>query len=392
MMAAQGLSDDPLSRDRELAQPETSPPRISVLMAVYNGERHVAEATESILGQTFADFEFLIIDDGSTDGTRAILESYRDSRIRVVANEENLGLACSLNRGIALARGEFIARQDADDVSESMRLEKQITFFEAHSEVTLLGTWAKTIDGQGAVRGKIIHPHDCLNLRWALLFFCPFLHSAAMWRRRLVREVIGDYNETLTYSLDYDLWSRIAEHFPIANLREYLVRYRLHESSMTSTYGEKTREGPRLRAARIARLMGWHALDVEQSEQKRGGMDALYFEWPADPEVLLGGTDDLFRLHNAFCEAEGLSPADSAAHHRALRTRVARFLVMRASADIGATGAQRRALLQRALGVFPAIYLRPWTALRAVSALLAGYLPRGARVRAESTSTGASRG
>jgi len=128
-------------------------PKVTVLMPVYNGERYLNEAVDSILGQTFTDFEFLIIDDASTDKTPEILRSYDDPRIRVVTNEENLGLSKSLNKGLALARGEFIARMDADDVSYPYRLQVQHEFMTQHPGAGVIGSWAEYIDR----KGEIVH-------------------------------------------------------------------------------------------------------------------------------------------------------------------------------------------------------------------------------------------
>ena len=135
-------------------------PKVTVLMAVYNGERYLRDAVESILCQTFRDFQFLIINDGSTDNTRDLILSYDDARIVLVDSEHNVGQTRSLNRGLELAAGELIARQDADDISEPDRLAKQVAFLERHPEVALLGTWYKEIDVQGTVIGKRKLPCD----------------------------------------------------------------------------------------------------------------------------------------------------------------------------------------------------------------------------------------
>ncbi|HKQ33129.1 MAG TPA: glycosyltransferase family A protein, partial [Thermodesulfobacteriota bacterium] len=116
-------------------------PKVTVLMTVYNGEKFLNEAIDGILNQTFRDFEFLIINDGSTDGSREIIKSYKDPRINLVDNESNIGLTASLNRGLSLAGGEYIARQDADDISLPERLEKQISILERNPDIALLGSW-----------------------------------------------------------------------------------------------------------------------------------------------------------------------------------------------------------------------------------------------------------
>ena len=212
-------------------------PRVTVLLSVHNGERHLREAVDSILRQSFGDFEFLIVDDGSTDGTPHILRSYDDRRIRLIDNGTNLGLTRSLNRGIGAAAGEFLARQDADDVSAPERLDKQVSFLDAHRDVAMVGTWYTKIDDTGRPLGDRSLPGDATDLRWSLLFYCPFVHSAVMFRLDTVRSEVGLYDETIRYAQDHDLWSRMARQHRVANLPEPLVSYRIADSSMSSTYG-----------------------------------------------------------------------------------------------------------------------------------------------------------
>src|ERR1044071_4428932 len=140
-------------------------------MAVHNGEYYLHEAMESILRQSFCDFEFIIVDDASTDRTRELIFSFNDPRVRLVENREKLGQTRSLNRGLELAHGEFVARQDADDISEPERLAKQAGFLETKRELALLGTWYKKIDARGAALGLRELPCEWLEIRWALIFF-----------------------------------------------------------------------------------------------------------------------------------------------------------------------------------------------------------------------------
>src|SRR5262249_2828374 len=241
-------------------QKDGGSPRVSVLMAVHNGERNLRETIESILNQTFKDFEFLIVNNGSTDKSRELILSYEDSRIRLIDTKHNIGQTKSLNRGLEMAKGQFIARQDADDISESERLAKQVTFMEMHPDVALLGTWYKKIDANGNEIGHRALPCGDIDIRWGLLFSCPFVHSSVMLRKDIVLERIGFYNEALSYSQDYDLWYRIAQRLSIANLPEHLVRFRIWASSMTSTYGDRVQEGHRIRVANIGNLLGWTEL------------------------------------------------------------------------------------------------------------------------------------
>jgi glycosyltransferase involved in cell wall biosynthesis len=208
-------------------------PSVSVLLPVYNGVEYLTEAIESILGQTFSDFELIIIDDGSTDNPSAIIERYRDRRIRLYV-QENEGLARTLNRGIALARGMYIARQDQDDISLSTRLEKQVDFLQANPEVGMVGTWANIWIGSKPGKRAHRHPEDNQLLQFELLFDNPFVHSSMMLRRS-VFDCVGLYttDKERQPPEDYELWSRVARKFNVANLHEVLVVYREVSSSMS---------------------------------------------------------------------------------------------------------------------------------------------------------------
>jgi hypothetical protein len=283
--------------------------KVTVLMAVYNGERYLRDAVESILCQTFQDFQFLIINDGSTDNTRDVILSYDDARIVLVDNEHNVGQTRSLNRGLELAAGELIARQDADDISEPGRLAKQATFLERHPEVALLGTWYKEIDVQGTVVGDRTLPCRTTDIRWSLLFFCPFVHSSVMLRKSVLSEQIGFYSEALAYSQDYELWHRIARRFPIANLPEPLVRLRTTPWSMTATYGDRVHEGHRIRIAQIAQLLDWDKIEnLESDEVKFCAMSSLLQGGLIDlkPQAAREASKEILRLHSAFCRDYGI--------------------------------------------------------------------------------------
>jgi hypothetical protein len=228
-------------------------PRVTVLMTVFNGERHLGEAVDSVLGQSFDDFELLIVDDASTDGTSAILGALTDPRVRVVPNAQNLGLTRSLNRGLALARGDLIARHDADDVSEPERLARQVAFLDAHPDAALVGSCYRKIDDSGAPLGDRALPLDHDRIRWALHFYCPFIHSAVVFRADVI-QALGGYDETFVYAQDYDLWSRVAAAHRVANLAEMLVRYRIGAATLTATIGEQSGEVPRVAARNIEAL------------------------------------------------------------------------------------------------------------------------------------------
>jgi hypothetical protein len=299
-------------------------PKVTVLMAVYNGERFVREAIDSILSQTFQDFEFLIVDDGSTDRSREVILSYNDPRIRLLTNERNLGLTASLNRGLAEARGTYVARHDADDISEPTRLERQVACLDARADLALLGTWYRKIGEHGEFLGKRRLPVDHVRARWCLLFFCPFVHASVMLRRSLILERVGPYDESFAYAQDYDLWSRTAELLPVANLPEYLVRIRTSASQMTATYGERLLEGPRISIAHVAPLLGWNPAEMDRNMAAFANMHALLYgaHERLRPLDVSEATTEILRLVPAFVNKTALAPREARRLAAAVRARL----------------------------------------------------------------------
>lgn len=210
------------------------PPLVSVLMPAYNAERYVAEAVESILAQTFTDFEFLIIDDGSTDRTRAILERFaaRDDRIRLVSRP-NTGHVVALNQMLANARGKLLARMDADDVALPDRFAAQVKFLRDHPEVVCVGGHYQVIDAKGRPLWINTPPERDEEIqRMALSGRCPINHPSVMMRARVARDV-GGYREEMIVAQDLDLWLRMGERGQLANLPKVVLRYRLHDRSVS---------------------------------------------------------------------------------------------------------------------------------------------------------------
>jgi len=210
-----------------------SSPLVSVVMSVYNGERFLREAVESILDQSFRDFEFIIINDGSTDCSASLLDFYQknDPRVRVY-HQENRGLVESLNRGCELAQGKYIARMDADDISVTNRLMWQVEFMERHPEVGILGGAVEVIDTTGKSLEISANPIEDRELRSALLDYCAFWHPTVFMRKDIVVSV-GGYRKIVFGSEDYDLWLRAADHCQLANLEAVLLHYRLHPHQVT---------------------------------------------------------------------------------------------------------------------------------------------------------------
>lgn len=211
-------------------------PKISVIMSVYNGERYLGEAIDSILNQTFTDFEFIIVNDGSTDSSLKIIQGYHDKRIRVIDNEANIGLTKSLNKAIKQARGEYIARQDADDISLPNRFEEQLRYFEQHTETVLLGTSIYRIDEQGKVAGRVIAR---VRPGGNLLKGNQFTHGSIMFKREAV-DRLGGYNELFKYGQDYELWLRTAKHYEVRNLTQVLYKFRFHGERIRSQKGQES--------------------------------------------------------------------------------------------------------------------------------------------------------
>jgi glycosyltransferase involved in cell wall biosynthesis len=211
-----------------------TPPVISVVMSVLNGELFLAEAVESILNQTFEGFEFIIINDGSTDGTGAILGSYRkmDQRVRIVS-QENRGLVRSLNLGCGMAQGKYIARMDADDIALKDRLQLQVDFLEKHPEPALLGGAVEIIDRLGDTLEIQKNPTGNQEIQSAFLRNgCPIWHPTVLMRREIFLGT-GGYRQIVNGAEDHDLWLRIAEHHQLANLGTVVLKHRRHPDEVT---------------------------------------------------------------------------------------------------------------------------------------------------------------
>jgi len=207
-------------------------PKVSVLMAVHNGEKFVQEAIASLYGQTYQDFELIVVDDGSTDGTPEVLQQVKDSRTFIYRNAENQGLTKSLNKGLRLCRGDYVARMDADDVSAPERFARQVAFLEGHPDVALVGTPYHHIDAQGTVTAQIEVPSEDDQIREALKEKNCFGHGTIMARRSAL-VACGGYDERFVWAQDYDLWLRMAEKHRLANLGEPLYYWRSTEECIS---------------------------------------------------------------------------------------------------------------------------------------------------------------
>jgi glycosyltransferase involved in cell wall biosynthesis len=236
-------------------------PLVTVLLPVYNGEKYLRTAINSILHQTFQDFELLIILDPSTDTSAEIIKSYDDPRIRLVQNPQKAGLITALNQGIDLARGEFIARMDSDDISLPTRLAKQLAFMKKHRDVIMCGTWAFAFQELQAGQkvkylfnnkhlqkllpkytGTLRPPTSWDSTKCSLLFSNPIIHPSIMFRKSLLNQFNLRYEAGWKYVEDYEMWTRLMDQGKICNLGEYLLYFRAHAGSVSKIFEDEQRQ------------------------------------------------------------------------------------------------------------------------------------------------------
>ena len=245
-------------------------PVVSVLMSCYNGEKWIGDAIESVLHQTFRDFEFIIVDDGSRDKSLEIMNSYsaKDSRIRII-EKENTGLPDSLNVGIQAAKGDWIARIDTDDLCEPQRLKKQFDFAASDPELVLVGSAYHEIDEEGRVQKLQFYPETHTDLKKNLLHKKRFFaHSSAFYKTDAVRKA-GGYRPRIKKSEDYDLWLRLSENGKLACIPEPLIRFRTHPGQISHEDSGKRQ----IADGRVALTSYWirkfgYADPVEKSEEE----------------------------------------------------------------------------------------------------------------------------
>lgn len=210
-------------------------PAISVLMPVYNGEAHLREAIDSILAQGFVNFEFIIINDGSTDATQDILEEYakQDTRIIILKNDQNIKISASLNKGLKIARAPLIARMDADDWSYPDRFQRQYDCLLQNPQIALCGSWVSVYETGDIWR----YPTSDAQIRVQILFGNPFAHSAVIFRKEILAQLTHWYDESFPPCEDYDLWERFSQlNILFYNMPEILLRYRTHPDKNRSDY------------------------------------------------------------------------------------------------------------------------------------------------------------
>jgi glycosyltransferase involved in cell wall biosynthesis len=236
-------------------------PKVSVLLPVYNGERYIVQSVESILKQSYRDFELIVINDGSTDRTSYLIKGISDTRI-VLIEQENQGLTWTLNNTLKVIKGEYIARQDADDLSHPERFFRQVEFLDSHPEVGLVGSVCLCLDEEGEVIGQTPPLTDAKRLKKILMERGnPFVHGSVMFRKECIGKV-GGYRVEMDRAEDYDLWLRISEYYEIAKLKEPLYLWRWSQSGISLTKMEYLEK-----KARLARMLA--------EERRKKGRDSL---------------------------------------------------------------------------------------------------------------------
>lgn len=208
-------------------------PTVTVIMPVYNTEAYVGDSLKSILEQTYTKLQVVVVNDGSTDGTQAVLDRFTDPRLQVV-QQANGGVSAALNKALSLAKGALIARQDADDISAPERIAKQVAHFQVNTATVILGTWGRFFSPDDGPDAFLERPTSDAAIRFAVLFDSPFVSTSVMFRADVL-ERVGGFDESRTVWDDYDMWSRLVLAGQAANLPERLVRYRVVGTGLTQT-------------------------------------------------------------------------------------------------------------------------------------------------------------
>lgn len=246
-------------------------PKISVVMPIYNtNPGHLRESVSSILGQTFTDFEFLILND-SPDNTEldAIISSFRDSRIRYVRNEYNMGISAARNKLLDMARGEYVAVMDHDDISLPERFAKEVAYLDSHPDVGVCSCWADIFPGGG----ELHHPEESIEIKKHLMEWCVLLHPAAMIRREVLEQHHLRYEAEYSPSEDHRLWLRMMEFSAFYNIPETLFHYRMHSENTTSHQRQQmTKATEMLQCWARIKYPEWYAA------YRRDGREALHIK------------------------------------------------------------------------------------------------------------------
>ena len=264
--------------------------KISVLMPVYNAEKYLKSAIDSILSQTYSDFEFVIVDDCSSDASVSIIESYNDSRIVFLKNEQNSGVAVTLNRGLELCRGEYIARMDSDDISRPERFAKQVAFLDMNPDVAVVTCGVRTFCDEKTISECGWSNVEPERIKKDLFFSCALAHPTVMMRKDIVSS-LGGYAPEYNGLEDYELWCRIIENHKIASVGEVLFEYRVHGGQVSKKPPESVKNAQKKLKKRQLEQIGAVLSENELNAFLRFSTG----DFECTDEELAG-------LHKAFCK------------------------------------------------------------------------------------------
>lgn len=334
-------------------------PKLSVLLAVHNGEPYLKAALDSVLAQDFRDFELVVVDDGSTDAGPARVAALADPRVRLRVNERNLGHTPSLNIGLRMCRGEYVARMDADDLCRPGRFAKQVAFLDANPDVGILGGACRVVDGTGRRGAAVVQPADDSSIRWLSMTKNPFHHPTVVLRRAVLLAAGAEFDERYGANQDYDLWDRLLPCTKAANLTDEVLDYRIHGGNISVTrMAEQQEKSLVFGARRIATEAGLDAApaDLAGVYSAVHGSRIVCATAPSSParalDALLDWSDAFFARHPDAVAAR----------------RLAAGLAMRAWL-LRPMGTARRRLLARILRVSAAA---PFEAARILVPQIAG--------------------
>lgn len=292
----------------------TTPPVVSVIIPIYNADRYLHESIQSILDQSFTDFECILIDDGSTDDSWHIVQEFDDPRLRLYQNPTNRGLVYTLNRGIELAEGAYVARMDNDDIALPQRLEKQVAFMRAYPGVGVLGTNSTHIDETGVLLndGKPLYPvtldyRSPPAMKWSLIWGAGVSHPTVMLRRETLLTHNLRYNADLEYAEDQDLWNRCARATKVTYLPEVLLKYRVNSQGMS----HKKAEHQSQQVYKITRREVGHLAPSLAEHPQLHALHRLMFRGEIVDDIdHIATAHLLLRVYRAFLRVNPLSTVD----------------------------------------------------------------------------------
>ena len=325
-------------------------PKVSVVMCAYNAEAYLEAAIDSILQQTFTDFEFIIVDDGSTDRTADILADYavRDSRITVLTNKSNLSVPSSTNRGFAKASGQYIARMDADDIAAPTRFEEQVHHLDSNADCVVVGTGYQQINARGDIQKTDRHSMTATLIKWRALFRIPFLHSSTMFRRKSITANEIEFDPAFDGAADFDFLQRLLRTGNAALIPIPLMQYRMHASNV-STRKRRMQQDAGCRASIRETERAYPEIP---QEKVRYLFHYLHADAPATFGETMAACASMRALQTAFCRRHNL-PNKEMRQQNTLATRWLTMTILRRQPLLGRQSALLHllALRQRLSGL-----------------------------------------